>query len=1604
MLWEVLVSKTHESNYTSEEVVWISTIKVPKSGLSKAEVIDYLPDVWKNGTNLTDEYKDSSLSIEGTLSGESWTVDTSVPTQVKITFFKNAGNPGLLGSPAEREITIKLTTKVNQAWLNDDLESKGWSEHQNIISINGIQATDTVRYTKPGFNKVGPSDNAAGPNFDYRLVLSGVNEDTITVYDEFDTKYFELISSEPGTGGQIPWNHLYIFGGNQYDQSYKQTAISVATTDGGVKFTAAVPKTDDGQYYDYYKITYTLKLKEGVDLKQLAVANGGEYVAKNTARYGEEKAEYSFKTTYEPLNKELINDGQIGGTNRDAEYKITYNPGCGRMFNGETRTLIDTLNHNLAIKASTISISAWDKNGNKLAADYIPYSIDYSGEDTLLKFEIPDETKVEITYTAKVMGNGTVQLKNTAKIGDYEESVGDWKTMGGSGEGEGSVISLEILKVDGYNHNKKLEGVKFKFYRADGMPVGKNGEHDLYYTTNANGIAVIDGDTVDENGVHPDLYFNVLYKLEEIEPLSDYNKLPDAYEYTFTNDASSVNHQGPDYIYYFNDTTHIENWPLEGLIVKKQVTNEADNDKVFNFKITAWDDKNVLLNGKNGDDTFVNGVVTFTLKAGQQKQFWGFKKGYTYKVEEILTDEEGQIYTTSVRHELFDIDNDGNVTNRRMSDPAEGTSYEGELTSGTYEHVEFTNERPLVGSLKLKKLVSLNDKTTNGTLVDGEYTFTIVGPTLSDVDQVTKTVTIKVENGSANGYKIDGAGAFTNVPSDGFVEVTELQPGPYTITETNSTNSFATLKKAEGGQSVTDKVVTVMVEADKTGSAVPATAIATFTNNIDTYSLNVTKVVAGDTAPTDDSTYDVKVTSTVPMNITIATDVVGDGLVGTPALSEDKLTITFQVKAKPGTPGVVTINKLVAGTYTVEETIAQNALYVATYKIGEESGQSVTLSDAAKSGAATITNTYSASVSKHLEVKKVVKDGSTNVTPIPNIFKFKLEAVSPANAPLPNVTEVANSGENVTFGDMTFKAAGTYSYKITETGFAETVTEDQQKTYSLSTETEIYAKIEVTKSATENKYVATEPAYFSDAACKTAVADPKIENKKVKKPDFEKKIQDTNDSTGETSDWQDSADYDIGDNVPYRLTATLASNVTDYRKYFIIFHDTMEPSLDFSGVSNVTVNGTEVTDYELTPGDHNFDLKLTWDNGDEKIADEKLNSGTVEVLFSAKLNENARLGKPGNVNTCLLEYSNNPNVTDEGKLSEETDKTPEDSVIAFTYKVDISKVDPNGKALTGAEFTLEKVVADGTEVISTYEAVTDKNVFSFKGLDDGEYVLTETKAPANCLKVDPIRFTVTADHNVVWDIKSADDVAGTRESVLTALSGDCATGELTFTADAQMEGLTSDLENTPTTEVSVTKKLHAADGSEEVLANAKLKVVRVEDGKEVDIESWTSGDAAHKVVDKTTGDESNTNLKPGTYILYETAVPNVEYFVQADPITFVVTADGEITINGEIVNSITMLDLLTETGENWYESEKNKGKTTPDEDEEQEEEDNKKEKQKKKKKSTTITKKKTQKTTTKKSKGAKTADPSNAALPLAGCAAALAAVLYLFFDKRRRRG
>ena len=400
------------------------------------------------------------------------------------------------------------------------------------------------------------------------------------------------------------------------------------------------------------------------------------------------------------------------------------------------------------------------------------------------------------------------------------------------------------------------------------------------------------------------------------------------------------------------------------------------------------------------------------------------------------------------------------------------------------------------------------------------------------------------------------------------------------------------------------------------------------------------------------------------------------------------------------------------------------------------------------------------------------------------------------------------------------------------------VNEKTGKSYSNKEKLEVissYANFENTAYATVryNESVEVDPGYY---LIKDKDKDPKDttipENKsytlylvkvsknmhiepKAEVPSSQKKVMDRNDTTdtiNTKNDWIDSADYDIGDNVPFQLTGTVASDYDNYTVYKFIFHDTQSKGLTFLDTTvKVKVDGNSIentskqTYYSVNKTinqDGTTDFTVEFSN--LKLIDSVKAGSTITVEYESTLNKDAVLGSTGNPNTMHLEYSNNPNDEQGG----ETGKTPDDKVIVFTYKLVINKKDGEGNILAGADFKLEKKNPDGvtwseveakrkiTELVTELEGVETVTLvkdntkytatrFTFTGLDDGEYKLTETQTPAGYNTIAPITFTVTAEHDILSDNPS-----------LTKLEGGVGgSGEITLTPMQEDGSLTTNIVN-----------------------------------------------------------------------------------------------------------------------------------------------------------------------------------------------------------------
>lgn len=293
-------------------------------------------------------------------------------------------------------------------------------------------------------------------------------------------------------------------------------------------------------------------------------------------------------------------------------------------------------------------------------------------------------------------------------------------------------------------------------------------------------------------------------------------------------------------------------------------------------------------------------------------------------------------------------------------------------------------------------------------------------------------------------------------------------------------------------------------------------------------------------------------------------------------------------------------------------------------------------------------------------------------------------------------------------------------------------------------------------------------------------------------PTLQKKVKDKNDSIGEsaTTDWQDSADYDIGDIIPYQLTATLG-NVSNFDTYYVEFVDKME-HLSYDNITSVKVGNTTLTRGEYFYNWDELDKKLTVSIDDVKQYG-ATNGSTITVEYTARLDSDAILGSTGNPNEAYLVFSNNPNGDGKGQ-------TKPDKNIVFTYKVVANKIDQKGVALPGAAFALYKKLpaepSDGTSCIlqdgDAYTLVEKLNVgengevankklttFEWKGIDDGDYMIMEIITPAGYNSIEPIKFTVNANHETPAD-----------DPKLTELTG----GDK-FTGSVDHSTLTTEIEN-----------------------------------------------------------------------------------------------------------------------------------------------------------------------------------------------------------------
>ena len=239
---------------------------------------------------------------------------------------------------------------------------------------------------------------------------------------------------------------------------------------------------------------------------------------------------------------------------------------------------------------------------------------------------------------------------------------------------------------------------------------------------------------------------------------------------------------------------------------------------------------------------------------------------------------------------------------------------------------------------------------------------------------------------------------------------------------------------------------------------------------------------------------------------------------------------------------------------------------------------------------------------------------------------------------------------------------------------------------------------------------------------------------------------------------KDATDAKIGDTLTFTLTSTIP-DMSAYNTYTFNFKDTLSKGLTFGQVTSVKVGDTTLTkdtDYTVTtaPADSGKTL-LTVAMKDFKTKQQANAGKKITVTYAATLNKDAVVGGAGNVNSATIQYSNNPSTNGTGE-------SEPSKVRVFTYGFTVDKYtgknyDDTATRLAGAEFTLAHKGGTAISFVKVADSATQNAVYrvakadeagatttittpangkvDFRGLENGEYTLTETKAPAGYNKL-----------------------------------------------------------------------------------------------------------------------------------------------------------------------------------------------------------------------------------------------------------------------------
>lgn len=301
-----------------------------------------------------------------------------------------------------------------------------------------------------------------------------------------------------------------------------------------------------------------------------------------------------------------------------------------------------------------------------------------------------------------------------------------------------------------------------------------------------------------------------------------------------------------------------------------------------------------------------------------------------------------------------------------------------------------------------------------------------------------------------------------------------------------------------------------------------------------------------------------------------------------------------------------------------------------------------------------------------------------------------------------------------------------------------------------------------------------------------------------------------------TAAWQKAADSTVGDDLYWRLSATVPAGLSAYDAYAVQFADTMSAGLDASKVA------ASMRVYVAAGAEGGFDAVSTGKDGRAGTepakgwtditaqcrvsvegcsftvrtgdliaalggADAFAAGARVVAVYNAPLASGCNHGiAKGNPNEVYLRYPRSPFADQSGDAG--FTRTPSDDACAYTWDLALTKRGSDGdKPLAGAVLSItddrgRTLAADGTwdaEGKATVTTGEDGRV-TVSGVDSGKLEVRELKAPKGYIAFEGTRsVTVKAEGLDVDQVAAAEPkLTITAESPLRADSADGSTGSL----------------------------------------------------------------------------------------------------------------------------------------------------------------------------------------------------------------------------------